>query len=282
MQSPVSSPFSLLFLYFLKAGLWNNVKEGIFISSGKLGQLTCIIVLLHGYFGNRILGHPTLQQGLLWKYIVSAEVVANCCSPDTAVESLFILYFSKWRLITNNSLFIVVFIQCFQTNLLCNKMATENRPFKWTKSYLYSRSFHQERWYCLWCLFIVSVIRFYVQFIYLQHSVCIKQLQNTLPQVVYLCAYMCVCVCTCVGLCLEKKERERLWKCMFVYSCCFYFMKFADWYSNESENWNKETNNVSTKTKPKQNKATSKTKKQKKENPEIQQQQRKNLCIWTW
>ena len=193
MQSPVSSPLSLLFLYFLKAGLWNNAKEGIFISSGKLGQLTCIIVLLHGYFGNRILGHPTLQQRLLWKYIFSAEVVANCCRPDTAVESLFILYFSKWRLITNNSLFIVVFIQCFQTNLLCNKMATENRPFKWTKSYLYSQSFHQERWYCLWCLFIVSVIRFYVQFIYLQHSVCIKQLQNTLPQVVYLSREWAIC-----------------------------------------------------------------------------------------
>ena len=186
MQSPVSSPFSLLFLYFLKAGLWNNVKEGIFLSSGKVGQLICIIVLLHGYFGNRILGHPTLQQRLLWKHLFSAEVVANCCRPDTAVESLFILYFSKWRLIANNSLFIVVFIQCFQTSLLCNKMATENRPLKWTKSYLYSRSFHQERWYCLWCLFIVSVIRFYVQFIYLRHSVCIKQLQNTLPQVVYL------------------------------------------------------------------------------------------------
>ena len=186
MQSPVSSPFSLLFLYFLKAGLWNNVKEGIFVSSSKLGQLICIIVLLHGYFGNGILGHPVLQQRLLWKHLFSAEVVANCCRPDMAVESLFILYFSKWRLIAHNSLFIVVFIQCFQTNLLCNKMTTENRPFKWTKSYLYSRSFHQERWYCLWCLFIVPVIRFYVQFIYLQHSVCIKQLQNTLPQLVYL------------------------------------------------------------------------------------------------
>ena len=137
MQSPVSSPFSLLFLYFLKAGLWNNVKEGIFVSSGKLGLLICIIVLLHGYFGNRILGYPTLQQRLLWKHLFSAEVVANCCRPDTAVESLFILYFSKWRLIATNSLFIVAFIQCFQANLLmlCNKMATENRPFKWTKSY---------------------------------------------------------------------------------------------------------------------------------------------------
>ena len=194
MQSPVSSPFSLLLLYFLKAGLWNNVKEGIFVSSGKLGQLICIIVLLRGYFGNRILGHPTLQQRLLWKHLFSAEVVANCCRPDTAVESLFILYFSKWRLIANNSLFIVVFIQCFQTNLQCNKMATENRPFRWTKSYLYTQSFHQKRWYCLWCLFIVSVIRFYVQFIYLQHSVCIKQLQNTLPQVVYLSGEWALCV----------------------------------------------------------------------------------------
>ena len=122
MQSSVSSPFSLLFLYFLKAGLWNNVKEGIFVSSSKLSQLICIIVLLHGYFGNGILGHPALQQRLLWKHLFSAEVVANCCRPDMAVESLFILYFSRWRLIAHNSLFIVVFIQCFQTNLLCNKM----------------------------------------------------------------------------------------------------------------------------------------------------------------
>ena len=176
-------------------------------------------MLLHGYFGNRILGHPALQQRLLWKHLFSAEVVANCCRPDTAVQSLIKLYFSKWRLIANNSLFIVVFIQCFQTNLLCNKMATENRPFKWTKSYLYSRSFHQERWYCLWCLFIVSVIRFYVQFIYLQHSVCIKQLQNTLPQLVYLSgewAIYIVCVCVC------SKTSEYLVQFDETH-CCLYF-----------------------------------------------------------
>ena len=48
----VHSPF--YFFIFFKTGSWNNVYEAIFVSSGKLGQLICVIVLLCSYFGNRI------------------------------------------------------------------------------------------------------------------------------------------------------------------------------------------------------------------------------------
>ena len=136
----------------------------------KLGQLICIIISVRCLFSEPIRGHRVLRVRSLHKKFFFAKVWENYCRPDSALESTSKLSFSKGRLIAHSCLFNAAFIHCCHNDFPCNKMATENGPFKWTKSYLYTQSFHQESWYCLCCLFILSITRFYTQLVNLKHS----------------------------------------------------------------------------------------------------------------